>query len=373
MTAPEGQQTPDTEAAQPGQRVQLRAATLADAEGVVALRRSLDEPKLTAADVREEWGIRSLDGRAWALVASASVAASAASDATDMANATPPVAPESVPTSEASGTSAPTATGPDVASVAQSDSAANGERIIGFAELVARAPGVFTPLVWVAATEQRHGLGGALLQQAEGEARALTAGPITLLAQITGQNEAGWRLLEGGGYRLSSTFQTMTLKMTEEPAAPAAIEGIEIRHFVVGSDERAVYEADEEAFQDERGKTPRTYDVWRNRLGMDGSRFDPSLWFVAWEGDQVAGTVMAEVTGGVGEIMHVGVRRPWRRRGLGEALTRQALVALYGKGVRYARLNVDGESQTNANKLYERMGFQVVTFYRNYLRELPGA
>ena len=129
-------------------------------------------------------------------------------------------------------------------------------------------------------------------------------------------------------------------------APPAALEGIAIRHFVVGSDERAVYEADEEAFQDERNKTPRTYEVWRNRLGMDSARFDPMLWFVAWEGDQVAGTVMAEVLGVVGEIMHVGVRRPWRRRGLGEALTRQALVALYAKGVRYARLNVDGESRS---------------------------
>lgn len=362
MIPPDGQptpETPNTEAAQPGQRVQLRAATLADAEAIAALRQSLDEPRLTADDVREEWGTRSLEGRAWVLVAPASNAPAAM-------GAMPS---EAMPS--AMGAAADEVVGAPVASAAPTDSAASGERVIGFAELVARAPGVFTPLFWVAAPEQRHGLGGALLRQAEGEARAITNGPITLLAQITGPNEAGWRLLESGGYRLSSTFQTMTLKMVEEPAAPAAIEGIAIRHFVVGGDERAVYEADEEAFQDERGKTPRTYDVWRNRLGMDGSRFDPSLWFVAWEGDQVAGTVMAEVTGGVGEIMHVGVRRPWRRRGLGEALTRQALGALYAKGVRYARLNVDGESQTNANKLYERMGFQVVTFYRNYLRELP--
>jgi len=353
MTAPDGQPTPDMETSataentQPGQRAQLRAATLADADAIAALRQSLDEPRLTPDDVREEWGTRSLEGRAWVIAAAGSPAISA----TDAANA-----PEATPTADAADGGA-----------AQT----SGERIIGFAELVARAPGVFTPLVWVAAPEQRQGLGGALLRRAEGEARALTNGPITLLAQITGPNEAGWALLERGGYRLSSTFQTMTLKLAKEPPASGAIEGIVIRHFVVGSDERAVYEADEEAFQDERGKTPRTFDVWRNRLGMDGSRFDPSLWFVAWEGDQVAGTAMAEIQGGVGEIMHVGVRRPWRRRGLGEALTRQALAALYAKGVRYARLNVDGESLTNANKLYERMGFQVATFYRNYLRELP--
>ena len=364
MITPDGQQTPEmadmpvappipatpttpdaaTGAAQPTPRAQLRAATLADADGIAALRQSLDEPRLTADDVREEWGTRSLEGRAWVIVSPADTA---------------PATPDAIGATTAE--MAP----------ATSGAASGGERVIGFAELVARAPGVFTPLVWVAAPDQRRGLGAALLQQAEGEARAQTAGPITLLAQITGQNEAGWALLEQGGYRLSSTFQTMTLKMTDEPAPPAALEGITIRHFVVGSDERAVYEADEEAFQDERGKTPRTYDVWRNRLGMDGSRFDPSLWFVAGEGDQVAGTAMAEVQGGVGEIMHVGVRRPWRRRGLGEALTRQALAALYAKGVRYARLNVDGQSQTNANQLYERMGFEVVTFYRNYLRELP--
>ncbi len=364
MTAPDGQPTPETpdmaamqptpnaetaESAQPGQRVQLRVATLADVDAIAALRQSLDEPKLTPDDVREEWGTRTLDGRAWVIVVPGASVADATSGAPTV---------ESAPMGEANAADGGAAQ-------------ANGERIIGFAELVARAPGVFTPLVWVAESAQRGGLGGALLQQAEGEARALTNGPITLLAQITGPNEAGWALLERGGYRLSSTFQTMTLKMTDEPTPPAAIEGIEIRHFVVGSDERAVYEADEEAFQDERGKTPRTFEVWRNRLGMDSARFDPSLWFVAWDGDQVAGTAMAEVVGGVGEIMHVGVRRLWRRRGLGEALTRQALIALYGKGIRYARLNVDGESLTNANKLFERMGFQVATFYRNYLRELP--
>lgn len=49
---------------------------------------------------------------------------------------------------------------------------------------------------------------------------------------------------------------------------------------MVGQDEQAVYEADEEAFSDERGKTPRTFEVWSRRLGMCTARFAPTLWYV---------------------------------------------------------------------------------------------
>ena len=48
---------------------------------------------------------------------------------------------------------------------------------------------------------------------------------------------------------------------------------------------------------------------------------DPSLWLVAWDGDQVAGAAINVIHGGAwGETDDLFVRRPWRKRGLGRAL-----------------------------------------------------
>ena len=54
------------------------------------------------------------------------------------------------------------------------------------------------------------------------------------------------------------------------------------------------------------------------------------------------------------------VRRPWRRRGLGEALLREAFVALGAAGKRRAGLGVDAENTTGAVALYKRVGMHVV-------------
>lgn len=229
--------------------------------------------------------------------------------------------------------------------------------------------------VWVLPQYQGQGIGTALLHLLEAEAResrdaAALDMPERFFTQISGRNGAARQVLEKHGYTCSSVFQVMELTMTEPPPAPAAVDGLDVRLFVVGQDEQAVYEADEEAFIDERGKMPRTFEVWSRRLGIGTARFDPTLWDVAWDGDQIAATSMSEVVGAKGEMMHLGVRRPWRRRGLGMALLLCTLGELYRRGVHTVRLNVDAQSLTNAHKLYARTGFQVINTYCNYEKAL---
>jgi len=61
----------------------------------------------------------------------------------------------------------------------------------------------------------------------------------------------------------------------------------------------------------------------------------------------------------LGWISILGVRRRWRRRGLGEALLRHAIRTLHARGLRRAGLGVDAESPTGATRLYERVGMRV--------------
>ena len=62
----------------------------------------------------------------------------------------------------------------------------------------------------------------------------------------------------------------------------------------------------------------------------------------------------------VGWVGSLAVRRPWRRRGLGEALLRDAFVRFAERGKRSAGLGVDAENTTGAVALYERVGMHVV-------------
>ena len=62
---------------------------------------------------------------------------------------------------------------------------------------------------------------------------------------------------------------------------------------------------------------------------------------------------------GVGWIPSLGVRRPWRRRGIGLALLRHAFEEFGRRGKRAVGLGVDAESVTGAVELYERAGMHV--------------
>ena len=62
----------------------------------------------------------------------------------------------------------------------------------------------------------------------------------------------------------------------------------------------------------------------------------------------------------VGWVGSLAVRRPWRRRGLGEALLRDAFLRFAERGKRSAGLGVDAENTTGAVALYERVGMHVV-------------
>jgi mycothiol synthase len=162
--------------------------------------------------------------------------------------------------------------------------------------------------------------------------------------------------------------------MTDFQSEIEEVPGIVIRNFRPGQDDQIAYEADEEAFIDEWGKTPRTFEVWARRLGMY-NQFDASLWFLAWDerAREVAGAAFCEILPGHGWIHHVGVRRPWRRHGIGTALTLRCLSEFHRRGQYIVRLNVDADSLTGANVLYERLGLTTVEAYHFYEKEIRPA
>jgi mycothiol synthase len=161
------------------------------------------------------------------------------------------------------------------------------------------------------------------------------------------------------GYTNVRTHYVMAAKLDEPVPPPDWPAGLGVRPFVPGQDDRALFEAGEEAFQDLWNRPPSTFERWLAPTHEPG--FDPSLWFLGV--DQASGEIVAvclcALVAGRGEVDVVGVRRPWRKQGLGLALLRHALGEFQRRGLDEVGLNVDSASPTGAPRLYGRAGFHV--------------
>jgi mycothiol synthase len=194
---------------------------------------------------------------------------------------------------------------------------------------------------------------------------------IVVQYYVNKANEAARRLLEDLGYAPVRGIYVMETALDEPPPQPHWPAGISVRTFVPGRDERPVFEAVEDAFRDMWGRPRGTLDRFVEITGKES--FDPSLWFLAVDGDEIAGVTLCKKLAGEGWVDVVGVRRPWRSRGLGLALLRHALNEYHRRAVHKVGLSVDAESITGAPRLYGRAGMHVRESYVVHLKELrPG-
>ena len=105
--------------------------------------------------------------------------------------------------------------------------------------------------------------------------------------------------------------------------------------------------------------------------------FDPSLWWLAFEGDQLAGICLCRPQSyddpNMGYVSILGVRRPWRTHGLGLAFLHHSFGEFYRRGKRKVSLGVDAENLTGALRLYEKAGMHVHLQFDTFEKEIrPG-
>jgi mycothiol synthase len=185
-------------------------------------------------------------------------------------------------------------------------------------------------------------------------------------------DQVGRELHEAEGYRPIRFSWRMEINLADAPPEPQWPEGISLRPFDLEERNRAVFEAHEEAFSDHWGHTPGSFSRWQT--GMTGREdFDPSLWFIAWDGDRIAGYSLCRVRNDVARVGTLGVRRPWRKRGLGMALLLHSFGEFYRRGRRIIDLGVDAANPTGATRLYQKAGMKVAAEYVIYEKEYrPG-
>jgi len=179
-------------------------------------------------------------------------------------------------------------------------------------------------------------------------------------------------LHEAEGYKPIRFFWRMEISLEEAPPAPVWPEGIELRPFDAETHAYLLYRAHEEAFNDHWGHTPRSFEEWEHRV-IKTDDYDSNLYHIAWDGDQIAGYALCHYRMSNGWVGTLGVRRPWRKRGLGLALLYSSFTEFYKRGDKNINLGVDAASQTGATRLYKKAGMQVAAEYVSYEKELrPG-
>lgn len=206
-----------------------------------------------------------------------------------------------------------------------------------------------------------------LLDWSEGRCRERANGPARLFAGGWSAEEAAIVALQRHGFRAARYSLRMAIDLGAGTAPPVWPEGIVVRTLAPG-DERLVYETHMETFADSWEHEAADYTDW-SHWHLDATRYPPSLSFLAFNGDELAAIALCredDVLAGVGWVSILGVRRPWRKRGLGAALLRHAFAEFASRGCSRAVLGVDGTSLTGAERLYERVGMSVVDRFEIY-------
>jgi mycothiol synthase len=197
-----------------------------------------------------------------------------------------------------------------------------------------------------------QGVGTFLLDWSERV--ATEAGAPALRVAVAGSDTAVKELLGRRGFGYIRSFYRMSIDFDERPPSPHWPTGFTAATLKPG-EERLVHETVTEAFLDHWDYQTRTFEEW-----SEHAQIDPTLCFLVRneEGSVVAVEFCGEKRFGVGWVDVLGVRRAWRRRGLGEALLRLAFQELYDRGQRRVGLGVDAENPTGATRLYERVGMK---------------
>jgi ribosomal protein S18 acetylase RimI-like enzyme len=243
------------------------------------------------------------------------------------------------------------------------------------------------PYIWMVVDPdfEEQGLEEYLIDWAEKNSlRVLDRVPpgvrVAMLAMVFHNIESSRKAMEKCGMKLIRHSYTMLIEMKERPPEPIWPEGITLREYDPDRDAFKVFQVDEEVFEDHFGhvKEPEEEGYEKFLHHMTGSdAYDPTLWFLAIDGEEIAGICLCRKFGDegmdTGHISVLGVRRPWRRRGLGLALLHHAFGEFYRRGKFKVDLGVDAESLTGATDLYTKAGMYIKRQRDLYEKELrPG-
>jgi mycothiol synthase len=241
------------------------------------------------------------------------------------------------------------------------------DEVVGYVVIARRLPpDISVAYGGVRPSHHGKGLGTFLIESVEQRAGEIAGGPAIVRQWIDAKDEVALSIVKARGYSFVRRFWRMDAPLDAEVAAVPDPDGITIRSFEKGRDERTAHEVLETAFTEHWGYTPKTYE--ESAVGRwDAEWFRPDLSLVA---EANGGEMVAVSINGPrfddGYVEDIGVLPDWRGRGIAEALLRRSFALFKEVGFKRASLNVDSDNSTGAMRLYERVGMEPGTCYDVY-------
>ena len=162
-------------------------------------------------------------------------------------------------------------------------------------------------------------------------------------------------LLKARGYQEVRRLFQMGVELDAPPPAVVLPEGLSLQVASL-QESRAFHETISEAFEDHWEYHPQPFDQWWHQRTSD-PEFDISWWFTVREDDRTVAAIrnVPARNGGV-YVASLGVRRPWRGRGLAKALLGHTFARAWQAGIPRITLGVDASNPTGATALYRGVG-----------------
>jgi mycothiol synthase len=194
-----------------------------------------------------------------------------------------------------------------------------------------------------------------------------TGKPATIIERVDEENLRRREFLEDAGFRTVRYFRIMRL---DEACGLAEIDLPGGHSYVHGPGREGAekYVAMfNETWIDHYGFTPLTKEDFLHDIESDPD-YNPSLDIVIEGPDaRYVGFAFCRIEPQhpvLGEVMAIGIRRGSRGTGLGRMLLTHAIRSLIERGATRIELGVDSENPTGAERLYESVGFKVVSMRR---------
>ena len=222
---------------------------------------------------------------------------------------------------------------------------------------------VGSSLDWFSVVDPAHldrSLGSWLVTWAFGVAAAREAieGPFEVRTNAPAPDAAAHRLLTSRGLAHVRTMWTMHRDLAELPAGPPP-DGVRIRTFEIGRDERTFWEVAETSFEGHYGHVPSPFESWEAEW-YQAHDWNPDAVLLAEHDGSVVGELAWVGAGEDGYIASVGVLEAHRGKGIATALLHAAFADIARAGHRSATLGVDTENATGAVGLYRSVGMEPV-------------
>jgi len=222
---------------------------------------------------------------------------------------------------------------------------------------------------------RRRGIGRELTERAINSLRE--RGMKTAQCWIRDDKTPCKYLFESMGFDLIRVFSAMRRELDAIPSALGGGKDVRLKVMRAGTEDvKLLRWLVDEAFSEHFDFRPSTLEEWKH--WSEHPDFDRKGWFFALLAGDPAGHVGTWIDSKF--VKHTGIKRGWidtigvlkphRRKGIGTSLILRGMRYLRSRGMTEVELGVDDLNETEAIKLYEKVGFKVIRKDLTYLRNI---